>query len=616
MPVQVFTVADYRAHVAAGEPLPAETTIEIADTAVNIEALTAADIQALTGNRVSLINATDNALSLNVAQFGALGAVGFSTEDKVTLRDNGGAIKGYLESNGVHTLSEKGVSLVDSADNTLSIDFEAAMALLGTDIGFDDSDTVTLADTSSTLGLGFFSAPEIATLANKGVDFIGFATEVEIPVRLGAAQARALADSDISLTPGTFALLTDDGADISRLSASQLAKIVSGGLVAIDAWDDMLTLSFEQYEALEIPDSSQFPFDWVQINPNDKVTLDINAASLASLAKEQIFEMAVRGVDVVSVKDTGKALAELKAENIQEFLDKGFNVVIDASDNILSLTYDQYKATSGVAYAAPDTVTVSVTTADVKTLTDAQAAEAKAKGVDSLTLTDTGQALAALTADQIAALSSKGVGVLDAADNRLALSLVQYKALGSVKLSGTDMVTIAADGDVVLSNGGTDLTLTGGAIRGTGNSLANTISGNAKNNVLSGLEGNDFLNGGLGNDQLNGGSGQDIFVFDTKLNKSTNVEKILDFNSKDDSIYLDNKIFTKLGSGTVSKPKKFTSDMFVENAKAKDKEDRIVYDKKTGTLYYDADGTGKTAQVKIATISNKEKLFYHDFFVI
>jgi Ca2+-binding RTX toxin-like protein len=269
-----------------------------------------------------------------------------------------------------------------------------------------------------------------------------------------------------------------------------------------------------------------------------------------------------------------------------------------------------------VAYAAPDTVTVSVTTADVKTLTDAQAAEAKAKGVDSLTLTDTGQALAALTADQIAALSSKGVGVLDAADNRLALSLVQYKALGSVKLSGTDMVTIAADGDVVLSNGGTDLTLTGGAIRGTGNSLANTISGNAKNNVLSGLEGNDFLYGGLGNDQLNGGSGQDIFVFDTKLNKSTNVEKILDFNSKDDSIYLDNKIFTKLGSGTVSKPKKFTSDMFVENAKAKDKENRIVYDKKTGTLYYDADGTGKAAQVKIATISNKEKLFYHDFFVI
>jgi Ca2+-binding RTX toxin-like protein len=206
--------------------------------------------------------------------------------------------------------------------------------------------------------------------------------------------------------------------------------------------------------------------------------------------------------------------------------------------------------------------------------------------------------------------------LLDATDNKLALSLAQYNALGSVRLSDTDVVSVAAGGNAVLHAGGTDLTLTGSAIRGTGNSLANTITGNAKNNILSGLEGNDFLNGGLGNDQLRGGAGKDVFVFDTKLNKSKNVDKILDFKSKDDSIYLDNKVFTKLGSGTPSNPKKFKSDMFVEGTKAKDKGDRIVYDKKTGSLYYDQDGTGSKAQVKIATISNKEKLYFHDFFVI
>jgi len=69
-------------------------------------------------------------------------------------------------------------------------------------------------------------------------------------------------------------------------------------------------------------------------------------------------------------------------------------------------------------------------------------------------------------------------------------------------------------------------------------------------------------------------------------------DKITDFDRKDDSVYLDHAVFTKLGAGSASRPKKFTKDMFVTNSKAKDAEDRIIYDKKTGSLYYDQDGTG------------------------
>ena len=54
----------------------------------------------------------------------------------------------------------------------------------------------------------------------------------------------------------------------------------------------------------------------------------------------------------------------------------------------------------------------------------------------------------------------------------------------------------------------------------------------------------------------------------------------------------------------------------VTGTKAQDREDRIVYDKKTGSLYYDQDGTGSKAQVKIATIVNKTTLKFDDFFVI
>ncbi|WP_230533305.1 hypothetical protein [Microvirga roseola] len=58
------------------------------------------------------------------------------------------------------------------------------------------------------------------------------------------------------------------------------------------------------------------------------------------------------------------------------------------------------------------------------------------------------------------------------------------------------------------------------------------------------------------------------------------------------------------------------SDMFVVGSKAKDAEDRIVYDKAKGVLSYDADGTGSKEQVKIATLSSKATLKYSDFFVI
>ncbi len=128
--------------------------------------------------------------------------------------------------------------------------------------------------------------------------------------------------------------------------------------------------------------------------------------------------------------------------------------------------------------------------------------------------------------------------------------------------------------------------------------------------------GNDTLSGGLGKDLLTGGEGKDMFVFDTKANKRTNVDKIVDFKVKDDTIWLDNAVFTKLGSGTELKPKKFKADMFVKGKKAQDAEDRIIYDKKTGSLYYDPDGTGSKAQVKVATLSKNLKMTHNDFFVI
>jgi len=124
--------------------------------------------------------------------------------------------------------------------------------------------------------------------------------------------------------------------------------------------------------------------------------------------------------------------------------------------------------------------------------------------------------------------------------------------------------------------------------------------------------------GRLGQDTLSGGAGKDAFVFDTAPHRTLNVDRITDFASKDDSIYLDNKIFKALGSkGSLEKPVKLKAKMFWKGAKAHDANDRVIYNPKSGALYYDADGSGNKAAVKIAVLSAKLKGFgYKDFLII
>jgi len=144
-----------------------------------------------------------------------------------------------------------------------------------------------------------------------------------------------------------------------------------------------------------------------------------------------------------------------------------------------------------------------------------------------------------------------------------------------------------------------------------------TATGSTGADRIVGGSGADRISGGLGNDILTGGKGKDTFVFDTKLDKKKNVDTITDFNVKDDTIQIDNKYFTKVGSkGTPTKPVKLDSKMFWTGTKAHDEDDRIIYDKKSGALYYDADGTGKAAAVKFAQLKKGLALTDKDFYVI
>ncbi|WP_052954541.1 M10 family metallopeptidase [Microvirga vignae] len=146
------------------------------------------------------------------------------------------------------------------------------------------------------------------------------------------------------------------------------------------------------------------------------------------------------------------------------------------------------------------------------------------------------------------------------------------------------------------------------AYGGVGNDV---ITGNAAANSLKGGNGADLLYGREGNDMLWGGAGKDIFFFNTKPSSSSNRDQLVDFSVADDTIHLENAVFTNLGSAG-----KLSAAAFWKGAKAHDSTDRIVYDAAQGGLYYDADGTGKASSVQFAQVSKELMMTSADFAIV
>jgi serralysin len=146
------------------------------------------------------------------------------------------------------------------------------------------------------------------------------------------------------------------------------------------------------------------------------------------------------------------------------------------------------------------------------------------------------------------------------------------------------------------------------AIGGSGNDV---IKGNSIANKLRGGAGNDVLSGLSGNDVLAGGAGADSFVFASAPNASTNMDRIVDFNVADDTIRLDDAVFTAFATKGV-----MTSTAFCLGGAAHDSSDRVIYDSSTGTLFYDPDGIGTAGAIKFAQLSSGLRLSADDFLIV
>ena len=121
------------------------------------------------------------------------------------------------------------------------------------------------------------------------------------------------------------------------------------------------------------------------------------------------------------------------------------------------------------------------------------------------------------------------------------------------------------------------------------------IIGNAADNRLAGKAGDDTLFGGAGHDTLTGGTGHDAFNFNTALSE-TNADQIADFQHGIDTLRLSHAVFSHTGRGVLH------AEAFALGDDAHDANDRIIYDRAHGALYFDADGSGAAEQVHFASL--------------
>jgi large repetitive protein len=221
-------------------------------------------------------------------------------------------------------------------------------------------------------------------------------------------------------------------------------------------------------------------------------------------------------------------------------------------------------------------------------------------------------------------------------------SVVEKDLLGVVQADATPDITVSGTGAVASAGGSTieaariyELSVTatdgGGSLSETfrvvaGSTGADTINlgstledlvfligGNdivfagAGSDTVFGQNDNDSIHGGEGNDVLWGMNGNDTLYFDTALNSTTNVDRIMDFNGSGDKLFLSTAQFTGIGvgAGTLAA----TDFQQVTSGGTGDVSGlsvgaavNIVFDSSTGALYFDADGGSLSNATQFAVL--------------
>lgn len=189
-------------------------------------------------------------------------------------------------------------------------------------------------------------------------------------------------------------------------------------------------------------------------------------------------------------------------------------------------------------------------------------------------------------------------------------ALGNWSRLDDLMFGGADQISMTDGLDRVKSGGGNDtVRLLDGDDWASGQAGADTLLGGAGRDTLLGDAGDDVLTGGMGADRLNGGAGADVFVF-TRLGRS-DADVVTDFNTNRDELHFDRDVFD-----AVRRDGALSAERFALGTSARDANDVFIYDRATGRLWYDADGSGGVSKTLVAELQDGAVLRASDIILI
>ncbi len=150
--------------------------------------------------------------------------------------------------------------------------------------------------------------------------------------------------------------------------------------------------------------------------------------------------------------------------------------------------------------------------------------------------------------------------------------------------------------------------------RVTGSDADNLLSGGQGNDVLFGGGGNDTLVGDVGVDKMTGGAGNDVFILYAPPTGAADV--ITDFSNKVDNNDTIQISVYGFGGGLSAGPLAPSQFRSRKDHIAQDADDRFIFDKTDKSLWFDVDGNGSAAALKILDLQDSATFSVADLLLI
>jgi Ca2+-binding RTX toxin-like protein len=152
------------------------------------------------------------------------------------------------------------------------------------------------------------------------------------------------------------------------------------------------------------------------------------------------------------------------------------------------------------------------------------------------------------------------------------------------------VITTILNDDGVLNQQGT----TGNDVMDAG--TTRTLTGRAGNDILTGSNSGDVLVGGVGSDLINSGLGFDTIAYSFA---NEGGDTVTDFDVSQDTIQVSAAGF----GGGLTPGESISADQFVLGTTATTGSHRFIFDKPTGKLYFDVDGSNSSIATLLVTLS-------------